>query len=761
VTSAAGFPQSLAHSNEELEARNAHLTALCRQLEESLERQRTISDDLRNILYSTEIATLFLDDALKVRFFTPATSLLFDLVEGDIGRPSADIHSLAADDSFSDDARAVLLLFLPQEREVEALGKSWCRRIVPYRSHDEVVEGVVITFTDITERKHTSGALEAATHHAEIASVAKSRFLAAASHDLRQPLQTLALLQGLLAKAVQGAGPQDLVGRFGDTLKTMSDILNALLDINQIEAGIVRPDVIAFPIDDLLNRLRSEFTYHALSRKLSLRVVSCSRIVRSDPRLLEQMLRNLLANALKYTTEGKVLIGCRRRGDRLSVQVWDTGVGIAQHEQQAIFREYHQIDNPARERNRGLGLGLSIVDRLAALLGHTLEVSSEPGRGSAFSIDVPIAGRQPGVGAAAVTQGDPGLAAPPRAGVVLVVEDDLEVRELLKLALEREGHQVAAAADGAEALSFLDDETFSPELILADFNLPNGIDGLQLVEQLRLRILPDVPVVILTGDISTATLREIADDNCTQLNKPVNLVELTDTVQRLLPSRSRLEPALVTGADAPSLQGPVIFVVDDDRDVREAIRSVLEEDGHRVETFATGEAFLEAFPPGIEACLLVDAYLPGMDGLEILHELNSAGQLPPTIMITGQSDVGMAVAAMKAGAGDFVEKPVTRGDLLAGVTRALEQARSSNKLSAERETAANQVANLTSRQREIMNLVLAGHPSKNIAADLGISQRTVENHRASIMRRTGSDSLPALARLAVAADWSEPSTPDP
>ena len=172
-----------------------------------------------------------------------------------------------------------------------------------------------------------------------------------------------------------------------------------------------------------------------------------------------------------------------------------------------------------------------------------------------------------------------------------------------------------------------------------------------------------------------------------------------------------------------------------------------------VEDYDSCEAFLDAYRPGREACLLVDAYLPGMTGLELLQRLNDAGHRLPAIMITGSSDVPMAVQAMKAGASDFIEKPIGRDELLASVERALEQSRDTGKLTAWRDDAAHRVASLTPRQHEIMDLVLAGHPSKNIAADLGISQRTVENHRASIMEKTGSKSLPALARLALAAAW--------
>ena len=170
-------------------------------------------------------------------------------------------------------------------------------------------------------------------------------------------------------------------------------MLNTLLDINQIEAGTVRAEVVNFPINDLLGRLRDEFAYHAHAQGLVLRVVPCSLTIQSDPRLLEQMIRNLLSNALKYTRRGKVLLGCRRRAGMLSIEVWDTGVGIPDEELQAIFEEYHQLDNAARERSRGLGLGLSIVQRLGTLLGHRIRVRSRPGKGSVFAIEVVAADR--------------------------------------------------------------------------------------------------------------------------------------------------------------------------------------------------------------------------------------------------------------------------------------------------------------------------------------------------------------------------------
>lgn len=737
--------EELLTSKEELQSLNEELTALNTQLQESLERQRTTSNDLQNILYSTDVATVFLDTDLHIRFFTPATRSLFSVIPTDIGRPLADLTSLADDGALLGDARAVLRGDPPIEREVETgAGRCYIRRIQPYRTGDDGIGGVVITFADVTERKRTADALQVARRQAELANVAKSRFLAAASHDLRQPLQTLALIQGLLAQTVEGEKAGQLVARLDETLGAITAMLNTLLDINQLEVGAVPLEMVEFPVNDLLDRLLAEFSFQAQARGLELRLVSCGLTVRSDPRLLGQMLRNLLANAVKYTEHGKVLLGCRRHGERLRIEIWDTGIGIPAADLPAIFDEYHQLDNKARERVRGLGLGLAIVQRLGNLLGHPVQVRSRPGRGSVFTVEVALA-------PAAVPAGSPPAAnraedadgGRPRAGTILLIEDDPEIRDLLALLLRDEGHRVASAPGGPAALELVTRGAARPDVILADYNLPGEMDGLQVAGILRQHLHQQLPVVILTGDISTGTLRDIARESCVQLYKPVKAAELVDAIRHLLP----VAPSASDARPGP----PVVFVVDDDGEVRAGLREMLEGEGRAVEDYASAEAFLAAYRPGRAGCLLIDAYLPGMDGLHLLRTLRDAGHALPAIMITGRSDVAMAVQAMKAGALDFIEKPAGRAALLAAVQRAFEQTQDASKAIAWHEEAATRLARLTERQREVMELVLAGHPSKNIAYELKISQRTVENHRAEIMKRTGAKSLPALARLALAA----------
>ena len=212
---------------------------------------------------------------------------------------------------------------------------------------------ILVAIVDITEAKREGKALEAAKSEAERANIAKSRFLAAASHDLRQPLQTISLIQGILEKRIHDETSLKLVRRLDETVGTMSSMLDKLLDINQLEAGIVRPEVVDFPISDLLAEMRTELTYHTATGGLGWSVVSNGLAVRSDPRLLEQIVRNLLSNAVKYTNQGKLLLGCRRHGDNLRIEVWDTGPGIPAPELRAISRNSISSTIPRENEARG------------------------------------------------------------------------------------------------------------------------------------------------------------------------------------------------------------------------------------------------------------------------------------------------------------------------------------------------------------------------------------------------------------------------
>ncbi|HAX91688.1 MAG TPA: histidine kinase, partial [Rhodospirillaceae bacterium] len=534
--------EELLTSKEELQSLNEELTALNTQLQESLERQRTTSDDMQNILNSTNVATIFLDRSLKIRFFTPATRSLFNLIPSDIGRPLADLSALAPDADLLTDAETVLRTLAPSEREITDMLESWYnRRILPYLTEDNRVEGVVVTFADITERRHGADLLELAKQQADTANLSKSRFLAAASHDLRQPLQTLTLIQVLLAKNVHSAQGQKLVTQLDATIGLMSGMLNSLLNINQIETGALQPEIINFPINALLSHLQAEFSYHAKAQGLSFHVVPCSLTIQSDPLLLEQMVRNLLANAFKYTKEGTVLLGCRRHNHMLSIEVWDTGDGIPEDEIETIFNEYCQLDNAPSDRDIGLGLGLSIVKRLGDLLEHGVRVHSLPNKGSTFAIEVPFSASKVGPLPAPQQHETPNKATKPvvSTGKILVVEDDRNVRDLLEIFLTGEGFDVTTAVDGVEALDLVEKGAVRPDLLLADRNLPKGMSGTESAAKIRKKLPNKLPVIILTGDISANALSEIAFENCVKLSKPVKVQDLLHVIHRLLPkSRS-------------------------------------------------------------------------------------------------------------------------------------------------------------------------------------------------------------------------------
>jgi two-component system, chemotaxis family, CheB/CheR fusion protein len=720
---------------------------------DNAERACSDSDGIINAIRQPLIV---LDEKLRVIFANQAFYRTFAVTRGEtVGRQLVAIGDRRLDVSalrdFLDLTQAEGAVVEDYEIEIELPGLG--RRVLrlngrQIRREPFATRGILVTIDDVTERQRAETMLRSATWHAERANLGKSRFLAAASHDLRQPLQTLSLLRGVLAKKIKDKRNEEalkLVATLNETAGALQGMLDTLLDINQLEAGIVQPEKINFPVNDLLEQLRIDFAYHARVHGLLWRVVPCRSSVWSDPRLLGQMVRNLLSNAVKYTERGKILLGCRRRGDKLRIEVWDTGSGIPEDELRAIFEDFHQLDSPACER--GLGLGLSIVQRLGNLLGHAVDVHSRPGKGSVFAIETPLAREGRGASprpsrwdAVQNTASDP---------AILVVEDDPSVRELLDLLFRDEGYRTAAAADGKQALALA--RTITPDLVVADYRLPNGLTGLQVIAGVREAVSREIPAVILTGDVSTDTMREIARRGCAQRNKPVRAEELTHLVRFLLtqslqpPVQARSQAELKT--DMPQR---TVFVVDDEGAVREAMRGLLQEEGWTVEVYSSGEAFLEAYRPGREGCLVVDARMPRMSGLELLERLKTTGGGPPAIMITGHADVRLAVRAMKAGAMAFLEKPVQYDELVVNIGRALELTRNSAALSSLRAAAARRIASLTPRERQVVEMVVEGNPNKQIAYVIGISQRTVETHRATAMKKVGARTLSELIHLTIA-----------
>ncbi|MDP9734919.1 UNVERIFIED_ORG: two-component system CheB/CheR fusion protein [Rhizobium sp. SORGH_AS260] len=747
--------EELVTSKEELQSLNEELTALNNQLHEALERQRAVSNDLQNVLYSTDVPTLFLDASLRIRFFTPATRSVFKIISSDVGRPLSDLSGFDGDISLQVDAMATLQDGNTIDREIGGPDGRWyVRRIKPYRGESETVDGVVITFIDMSAQKQVAESREAAKKSAERATEAKSQFLSAASHDLRQPLQTLKLLQGLLEKSVGEGQARTFVQRMEETLSSMLGILNSVLDINQIEAGMVEPQIVSFAIGDLLGRLFKEFYYPAQAAGLQLHVVPSSLAVRTDPRLFEQIVRNLLSNALKYTTSGKILVGCRRRGTKVRFEVWDTGIGIPENHIEDVFQEYLQLDAPAGTEDRGLGLGLSIVKRLSELLELRVVVQSRLHKGSAFMIEIDHApAGEPLVPLPAPVDDHSNQAATLSWASVLIVEDENGMRDLLKMGLEQTGYVVAATSTAAEALAIVRGLQFTPDVILADYNLPTGGNGIAAIGDIRQALRRNVPALILTGDISSKALRAFAQHEIPYLHKPAKLKDVVQVVETLVVRQTDERVVHISEPEyMRPMTGRLIEVIDDQQDIRDNLRALFEGEGWTVATYVSAEEYLADYQPDRSGCLLVDAYLPGMVGMELLRLLKEKHHRFPVIVITGRSDVRMAINAMRYGAADFIEKPFSYQEIYRSVQSALERSRDANEREERRETARATLATLTRKQRQILDRIVQGQANKVIAADLKLSQRTVENHRASIMRRTKSASLPALLRLVLNAE---------
>ncbi|HYH22087.1 MAG TPA: hybrid sensor histidine kinase/response regulator [Azospirillum sp.] len=361
---------------------------------------------------------------------------------------------------------------------------------------------------------------------------AKARFLAAASHDLRQPFQAMRLFLGVLDQQVSDPAASTTVARLGEALEAGERLLHALLDISIIDSGQIEPKVTDFALDVLLRQLVEENQPQAAAKGLRLKARLFPARGRTDPVLLERIVRNLLSNAIRYTRTGTVLVAMRRRGNAVRVEVWDTGFGIPDGQVAAIFEEFHQLENPERDRARGFGLGLSIVRRLATLLGMPVGLRSQLGRGSVFAVTVPLG--------AAPTPAERGHAGADEAGdglhgiTVLVVDDDEMVLFGLRMMLEAWECSVVPAADLREVMAGLDALPAPPDVILTDLRLPGGANGYDVIQRVRRLYRREIPAVVLTGEASQSPLADGGLPGCGLMRKPVQPDELRRVLLKAL-----------------------------------------------------------------------------------------------------------------------------------------------------------------------------------------------------------------------------------
>ncbi|MGI9271693.1 MAG: PAS domain S-box protein [Woeseiaceae bacterium] len=376
---------------------------------------------------------------------------------------------------------------------------------------------------DVTERKKMEQEIIAAQMAAERANKANSAFLAAASHDLRQPVQALSLLNGALRRTVKNERALEMIEIQEHSLTAMTNLLNSLLDISRLDAGAITPDFEEFPMQRMIDRLSAEFARQANHKGLAFASDSCGAVVRSDPNLLSEIIQNLVSNAIRYTDNGTVTLRCVERGEHCCVEVADTGIGIENDQLEAIFNEFHQVKQPGSSKE-GFGLGLAIVRRLADLLEHDVDVQSSPGNGSCFSVCLPT-----------IVQGTVGQiteevqdaeSAGDASGLVVLIEDDVNVANAWGLLLEAEGYSVATGASVSEASALIKHLAETPALIVSDFHLLDGSTGVEAVDVIRSHFDENIPSFIVSGDTSKIVKDARPLDNCTVMSKPVNTKRL-------------------------------------------------------------------------------------------------------------------------------------------------------------------------------------------------------------------------------------------
>jgi signal transduction histidine kinase/CheY-like chemotaxis protein len=400
----------------------------------------------------------------------------------------------------------------------------------------------------------TSEQLGRLYHQLELANLAKSRFIAAASHDLRQPLHALNLFLDQRRGETDQVERSRLDAQIDTAVAAMNELFNSLLDISKLDAGVLAPSISEFPVDHLLKRIETAFVAIARENGLRLRVVSSRAWVRSDFILLERILLNLVSNAVRYTERGGVVIGCRHRNGRLRIDVCDSGIGIPQDQRRNIFGEFYQLDSGEKDRRGGLGLGLAIVDRLCGLLDHPIELTSSVGRGSRFSVLIPSASA---VMAQVPLDVPRALVDSEHGKLVMVIDDNELVRDGTRGLLKSWGCLVVTAESEDAAMAKLADHVRRPDLIISDYHLAQGKAGFELIDRLRRACGAQIPAFLISGDTAPERLREASASGYYLLHKPVLPITLRSVVSQLLKNQqgevAAPEPTI---APEPAIRAP-------------------------------------------------------------------------------------------------------------------------------------------------------------------------------------------------------------
>ena len=375
--------------------------------------------------------------------------------------------------------------------------------------------------------------VEERTRELEVANQAKSRFLAAASHDLRQPLHALGLFVAQLHGRIRADRRGQIVTRIEAALAAMNELFSALLDVSKLDAGVMTPKLADFPVAQLFERLEATFTESAREKSLSLKIIQSSAWVRSDVILLERILSNLVSNAIRYTASGRVTVGCRRQGDKLRIDAYDSGPGIPQDQRQSIFGEFYRLKTTAADQSNGFGLGLSIVDRLCRLLDHPIRVASTVGKGSCFSVTVPMVQSLPSVIRLPVSVSRPRFEST-NSRFVVVIDNDPLVLEGMSSLLESWGCRVVTGESAADLIAQLTSQDEAPDVIISDYHLDEAKTGIDAIQALRTALDAPIPAFLMSGDVHAGPLDAARAHGYALLHKPVDPMTLRATLTQVV-----------------------------------------------------------------------------------------------------------------------------------------------------------------------------------------------------------------------------------
>jgi len=376
-----------------------------------------------------------------------------------------------------------------------------------------------------------SEGLQNAKIDAERANKAKSLFLASASHDLRQPLNAMQMYIAALQSKVKDKKILRIIEDINSVSLSTARLLNALLDVSELEAGAIKPRFESFSVNNMLISIFQSFLPLAKDKGLNFRVVPSSLYVRSDPALLERILGNFMSNAIRYTNKGSVLIGCRKRGDKVVIEVWDTGCGISDDQMSLIYEDFYQIENKERDRGKGLGLGLALAKRLSESLEHKIVSKSTFGSGSCFSVLVNI-----GEKTVDENQDESFMNIMNLSGAnILLVEDDMDVLKATKQLLESWGCKVKTARNKDEVMNLIKENPYdNPDIILADNRLPGDASGIDITYLIQEKLQASIPCVIMTGDVERNHVQSIIDQGFPVLLKPIQPAKFRAMLSHLI-----------------------------------------------------------------------------------------------------------------------------------------------------------------------------------------------------------------------------------